>query len=335
MSLPHFQTPWAWVSLLIIPVLAWDYFRHSAPGGKRRAAIRFPSLAVVKRMPSSLVFRLRHVPIFFRFCAAALLSLALARPQQGESLEEVTSQGVDIILVQDVSSSMKTMDFKPKNRLTVAKSVMEDFILGRKHDRIGLVIFSGRSYTQCPLTLDYSVLIQLLRQVDFGRVEDGTAIGTAILNGVNRLRGSNAKSKVMVLLTDGENNAGEVDPVTAARAAQALNIKVYTVGVGKEGEQPLEVDDPFFGKRIVPVLTKIDERMLREIADITGGKYFRAQDPKALQSIYQTIDTLEKSEIETTRFYRYRELFPGLAWLALMLLLAEALLLHTRFRKVP
>jgi Ca-activated chloride channel family protein len=312
--------------------LAWDYFRRNE---KRRASIRFPSLSVVKRMPASVAYRLRHVLVFLRLGAVALLTVALARPQLGESLEEVSTQGVDIVLVLDVSSSMKTMDFKPKNRLHVAKKVIEEFILGRQHDRIGLVVFSGRSFTQCPLTLDYNVLVQLLRKVEFGQVEDGTAIGTAVLNGTNRLRGSGAKSKVIVLLTDGENNAGEVDPVTAARAAKALGVKIYTIGVGKEGEQPLEVEDPFFGKRIVAVPTRIDEPMLREIAGLTGAKYYRAQDPKALEDIYKTIDELEKTEIKTSSYTRYREVFSLLAWAALGLILAEVLLAHTRFRKVP
>ncbi len=332
MMFPHLNFPWALTLLPLVPLLAWDYFRRN---DKRKASIRFPSIAIVKKLPESLAFRLRHVLVLFRLLALTLLIFSLARPQFGESVEEVSTLGVDIVLALDVSSSMKTMDFKPKNRLVVAKKVIEDFILGRKHDRIGLVVFSGRSFTQCPLTLDYSVLVQLLRKVDFGQVEDGTAIGTAILNATNRLRGSHAKSKVMVLLTDGENNSGEVDPVTAARAAEALGIKIYTIGVGKEGEQPMEVDDPFFGKRIVGVPTRIDEPMLKQIASQTGGQYFRAQDPKALEGIYGTIDQLEKTEIKTTSFTRYRELFAACVWLALGLILLEMILAHTRFRKVP
>ncbi|HAO99483.1 MAG TPA: aerotolerance regulator BatA [Fibrobacteres bacterium] len=230
---------------------------------------------------------------------------------------------------------MRTLDFKPKNRLVAAKKVIEDFIMGRKHDRIGLVVFAGHSYTQCPLTLDYNVLAELLRKVDFGHVEDGTAIGTGLLNGINRLRGSTAKSKVVVLLTDGQNNAGEVDPVTAARAAQALGIKVYTIGMGKDGDQPIEIDDPVFGKRIVSVRTDVDMSMLRQIAQITGGKSYRAQDTHALEEIYGEIDKLEKSEIKTTSYYRYHELFMTLAYAALLLILAEAILANTRFRKVP
>ena len=331
MTWPHFQNPQAFVLLALIPLLALDYLRRHQ---QRRASIRFPSLAVVKRMPPSTAYRLRHVLIVLRLAAIALIVVALARPQQGETLEEVSTQGVDITLILDVSSSMKTMDLKP-NRMISAKKVIESFIMGRKHDRIGLVVFAGHSYTQCPLTLDYSVLTQLLRRVDFGHVEDGTAIGTAILNGVNRLRGSTAKSKVIVLLTDGQNNSGEVDPVTAARAAQALGIKVYTIGVGKDGDQPIEVDDPVFGKRIVAIRSDVDMPMLQQIADLTGGKCYRAQDNQALQDIYQSIDKLEKSEIKTNSYSRYRELFMTLAYIALGLLILESLLAQTRFRKVP
>ncbi len=331
MNLPHFQTPLAFALLLLVPLLAWDYFRRHQ---KRRASIRFPSLAVVKKLPHSKAYRFRHSLTVFRLLAIALLIIALARPQQGETLEEVTTQGVDISLVLDVSSSMKTMDLRP-NRLISAKKVIENFIAGRKHDRIGLVVFAGHSYTQCPLTLDYSVLIQLLRRVDFGHVEDGTAIGTAILNGVNRLRSSTAKSKVIVLLTDGQNNAGEVDPVTASRAAQALGIKVYTIGVGKDGDQPIEVDDPVFGKRIVAMHSDVDMPMLQQIATLTGGKCYRAQDSKALQDIYETIDKLEKTEIKTNSYSRYRELFMPLAFVALLFLMLESILAQTRFRKAP
>jgi len=330
--LPHFHNPWVLWLLLAVPLLAWDAWRRE---GKRRASIRFPSIDGLRDLPPTWTQRLRHSLIVLRLAAVALLVAALARPQSSESLEEINSLGVDISLVLDVSSSMKTLDFKPANRLVIAKQVLEKFVMGRKHDRISLVVFSGRSFTQCPPTLDYDVLVQLLRQVDFGRVEDGTAIGTAILNGTNRLRGAGAKSKVMILLTDGANNAGEVSPVTAARAAKALGIKIYTVGVGKDGDQPLEVDDPMFGKRIVMVPTQIDEPMLREIASLTGGQYFRAQNSQALADIYAGIDKLERSEIRTSSHTRYSELFMNLAWAALAFLVIEIVLAQTRFRKAP
>jgi Ca-activated chloride channel homolog len=213
--------------------------------------------------------------------------------------------------------------------------VIENFVLGRSHDRIGLVVFSGKSFTQCPLTLDYGILTQFLRKVDFGMVEDGTAIGTSLLNSTNRLRLSGAKSKVIILLTDGANNAGEVDPVTAAKAAKALGIKIYAIGVGKDGEQPMEIDDPLFGKRIVSVKTDVDLPMLQTIATLTGGKSYRAQDAKALEGIYEDIDKLEKTEVKTTSYYRYHELFRNLLIIALLILLLETALANTRFMKIP
>jgi len=331
-NLPHFQNPYFLIGLGTIPFLAWDYFRKNQ---KRKASIRFPSLAIIKRVPHSLAYRARHMLLALRLLAIALMCIALARPQYGEAIEDVTTNGLDIMLTLDISGSMRTMDFKPSNRLVVAKKVIENFILGRQHDRIGLVIFSGKSFTQCPLTLDYGILTEFLRRVDFGMVEDGTAIGTALLNSTNRLRLSGAKSKVIILLTDGANNAGEVDPVTAAKAAKALNIKIYAIGVGKEGEQPIEVDDPLFGKRIVSVKTDVDMPMLQTIATLTGGRWYRAQDAKALEGIYEDIDKLEKTEVKTTSYYRYHELFRNLLIIALLILLLETALANTRFMKIP
>lgn len=330
--IPHFQHPLFLLGLLVIPFLIWDYFHKNR---RRKASIRFPTLAIVKRVPESWAYRARHVLLVLRILTVSLLCVALARPQYGEAIEDVTTQGIDIMLVQDLSMSMKTMDFRPQNRLHVAKQTMEKFILGRHNDRIGLVVFAGQAFTQCPLTLDYGVLVQFLRKVDFGLVEDGTAIGTGILTGLNRLRASTAKSKVMVVLTDGENNAGEVDPLTAAKAAKALGIKIYTIGVGKQGEQPMEIEDPLFGKRIVSIPTKINEPMMRSIASLTGGQYYRAQDPKGLEQIYSTIDKLEKTEITSSSYYRYHEIFRNLVLAALAFLLLEIGLANTRFMKIP
>lgn len=332
MTLPHFQNPYFLAGLAAIPYLAWDYFRKNQ---RRKASIRFPSLAIIKRVPHSLAYRARHMLLALRLLAIALMCIALARPQYGEAIEDVTTNGIDIMLALDISGSMRTMDFKPQNRLVVAKQVIESFVLGRAHDRIGLVVFSGKSFTQCPLTLDYGILVQFLRKVDFGMVEDGTAIGTALLNATNRLRISGAKSKVIILLTDGANNSGEVDPVTAAKAAKALGIKIYAIGVGKEGEQPMEIDNPLFGKQIVSVKTDVDMPMLESIANLTGGKWYRAQDAKSLQDIYADIDKLEKTEIKTTSYYRYHELFRNLLIIALLILLLETALANTRFMKIP
>ena len=332
MNLPDFQNPAFLAGLFVIPFLAWDYFRKTQ---KRKASIRFPSLAIMKRVPVSMAYRARHILLVLRLLAIALLCVAMARPQYGEAIEDITTNGIDIVLALDISSSMKTMDFKPKNRLFVAKQVIENFILGRKSDRIGLVVFSGKSFTQCPLTLDYGIVVQFLRRTDFGMVEDGTAIGTGLMNAANRLRQSGAKSKIIVLLTDGANNSGEVDPIMAAKAAKALGIKVYTIGVGKEGDQPMEIDDPMFGKRIVSVKTDVDEPTLKSIANVTGGNFYRARDAKALAEIYQTIDKLEKTEIKTNSYYRYHELFRNLLILALLLLFLEIALANTRFMKIP
>jgi Ca-activated chloride channel family protein len=332
MMIPHFHSPWVLWLLLLVPLLAFDAVRRE---GKRRASIRFPGAGNLQGLPAGWAQRFRHALIVLRLGAVTMLVVAAARPQSGECLEETDTLGLDIALVLDVSTSMKAMDFQPRHRLQVAKQVLENFVAGRKHDRISLVVFAGRSYTQCPPTLDYDVLVTLLRQVDFGRVQDGTAIGTGLLNAANRLRGTGTQGKVMILLTDGVNNMGEVAPVTAARAAAALGIKIYTVGVGKDGDHPVEVDDPVYGKRVVMARTEIDEDMLRTVAKITGGKYFRAQDSKALAAIYTEIDGLEKVEIKTSRYTRYRELFMPLAATALILLLLEMLLAHTRFRRVP
>jgi Ca-activated chloride channel family protein len=332
MIAPHFQNPWFLLGLAAVPFLAWDHFRKTS---KRKASIRFPSLAVVKRVPHSVMYRLRHILLVLRLLAISLMCIAIARPQYGESIEDVTTNGIDIMLALDISGSMRTLDFRPQNRLFVAKKVIENFITGRSHDRIGLVIFAGKSFTQCPLTLDYGILVQFLRKVDFGLVEDGTAIGTGLMNACNRLRLNGAKSKVVILLTDGANNSGEVDPITAAKAAKALGIKVYTIGVGKEGEQPIEMDDPLFGRRIVSVKTDVDMPTLQTIADLTGGKCYRAQDAKALETIYEQIDKLEKTEIKTSSYYRYHELFRNLLLAALAVLILEIALANTRFMKIP
>jgi len=330
--IPYFHHPWYLLLLLLIPLLGFHQLRLNK---KRKASIRFPSLNVVKKVPSTFALKLRSSLLVIRLVVLILMIVAMARPQRGESREDTKTHGVDIVLALDISSSMSTLDFKPKNRLNVAKKVVEDFVLGRVSDRIGLVVFAGKSFTQCPLTLDYGILIQFLKSVEFGMVEDGTAIGTSLLNCANRLRNSEAKSKVIILLTDGENTAGEVDPLTAAQAVKTLGIKVHTIGVGKEGNQPREIEDEIFGKRIVMVTTKIDEQTLKGIADITGGQYFRAQNPKSLAEIYSRIDKMEKTEIETNNYTRYYELFSPILWVALALLFLEIVLANTRFMKLP
>jgi Ca-activated chloride channel family protein len=248
---------------------------------------------------------------------------------------EITSEGIDIVLALDISGSMKAEDFKPRNRLHVAKEVADEFVRGRQGDRIGLVVFASTSFTQCPLTLDYDVVLSQLDRVDFGAIDDGTAIGTAIANGVNRLRRSDAESKVLILLTDGRNNAGKIDPQTAATVAKAESVKVYTIGVGTEKDAPYPVDDPIFGRRYVKIPASVDDKTLQEIASQTGGEYFRATTPEMLVTVFGKIDQLEKTEIETTEFVEYDELQARFTLPALFLLVCEVLLSRLWLRRLP
>jgi Ca-activated chloride channel family protein len=325
-----FAYPWMLWALLLIPLLAFWYWR------RRRhmfTELTFSSLQPFDHTPRSLRERLREVPIVLRLVALALFIVALARPQAVSSRENVSTEGIDIVLLLDISGSMLAEDFSP-NRLVAAKQVADEFIDGRINDRIGLVIFSAESFTQCPLTTDYPVLKSLLKEVKNGMIADGTAIGLAIANGVNRLKDSKAKSKVMILLTDGVNNRGEIDPITAAKIAATYNLRVYTVGVGAQGEAPYPVETPFgIQRRLIPV--DLDEKTLTAVAEMTGGKYYRATDNRKLKAIYREIDQLERSKIEVTAYKRYTELFYN--WLAagLLALLIEVLLGGTVLRKIP
>ena len=273
--------------------------------------------------------------MILRMLAVFIFILALARPQAGQKEEEIITEGIDIMLTLDTSGSMKAEDFAPQNRLAAAKDVLREFIKSRHSDRIGLVVFSRFSFTQCPLTLDYGALFELLDKVDIGMIEDGTAIGTAITNAVNRLRDSNVKSKIIILLTDGVNNAGKIDPLTAANAAKALGIKIYTVGAGKPGGAMYPVEDPIFGKRYVHMDTEIDEALLKNIADETGGIYFRAKDKQGLEEIYKTIGKLEKTKVETKEYANYTELAVFFMLPGFILFLLEIILANTVLRKIP
>lgn len=328
----RFANPLFLILLGIIPLLVWDYFRRSKA---REATIIFSDISIVKDIRTGFRVRYRHVPMILRMIAISIFILSLARPQGGEREEEIITEGIDIMLTLDTSSSMKAEDFKPQNRLGAAKEVMEEFIKSRRNDRIGLVVFSRFSFTQCPLTLDYGTLLDLLENIDIGMIEDGTAIGTAIANSVNRLRDSAAKSKVIILLTDGINNAGKIDPLTAASLSRALGIKIYTIGAGEPGGALYPVEDPIFGKRYVRMDTQIDEKLLEEIAGETGGMYFRAKDEKALKKIYETIGRLEKTEIEVKEYANYNELAPFFILPGLVIFLLEITLSNTLFRKIP
>jgi Ca-activated chloride channel family protein len=277
--------------------------------------------------------QLRQTPLVLRLLTIGIFLVALARPQSVSARQNMTTEGIDIVLVLDISRSMLAEDFTP-NRIIAAKQVADEFIQGRTDDRIGLVIFSGESFTQCPLTTDYTVLRNLLREVKEGMIVDGTAIGLALANGAGRLRDSKAKSKVMILLTDGVNNRGEIDPLTGAKLAATYGVRVYTVGVGTQGEAPYPFPTPYGVRRqMIPV--DLDEKMLEQVAAMTGGKYFRATDNRKLRAIYKEIDLLEKTKIEVTAYKKYTDLFPLWLVAGCVVALLEIGLSTTVLRKIP
>lgn len=328
----RFATPVAFLLLAVIPLLILWLIRYRR---RRTSNIIFSDLKLVRdARPGGRLWAEIASP-GIQLLGLALLVVALARPQTGNVSTETSSEGIDIILTLDISGSMKAEDFRPQNRLHVAKEVIKDFIASRTNDRIGLVVFAKESFTQCPLTLDYNVLLDFLDNVTFDMVEDGTAIGMAIANSCNRLRDSPAKSKVIILLTDGVNNAGEINPVTAAEIAKTLGIKVYAIGAGKPGPAPYPVDDAIFGKRYINVENEIDEESLRQIAELTNGRYYRAKDERGLKEIYDEISSLEKTKITTKQYMNFRELYMYLLAAGLGLILIEAVVSQTRYRKLP
>lgn len=316
--------------LLLVPALGYWFWKKR---DKISPSFTYSTLQVFGKAPRTLKEKLANLPVWLRLAALAFLIIAAARPQSYSSGQNMYTEGIDIAMVLDISGSMLSEDLKP-NRIEAAKKVIDDFIAGRTNDRIGLVIFSQDAFTQCPLTIDYSVLRNLLKQVHSGMVDDGTAIGNAIADGVNRLKDSKSKSKVMILLTDGVNNAGEIDPITAAQIAQKFGVRIYTVGVGTMGEAPYPFQTPF-GIRYQMIPVEIDENLLQQISNITGGKYFRATDNKKLEDIYKEIDHLEKTRVEVTSYRNAKELFYGWAFIGLFLLVAEAGLSRTYLRKLP
>jgi Ca-activated chloride channel family protein len=326
----RFANPEYLFLLLAIPAMIYWYWKKYR---RQIAELQMPTLEVFHAGPRSWRQRLRHLLFVFRLLAFGLLTVALARPQSASRGENVSTEGIDIVLASDISGSMLAEDFRP-NRIEASKRVAADFIDGRPNDRIGLVIFSGESFTQCPLTIDHGVLKNLLAQVKSGMVEDGTAIGMGLATSVSRLKESRAKSKVVILLTDGVNNRGSIDPLTAAAIAQTFGVRVYTIGVGTIGMAPYPVQTPF-GTQYQNVPVEIDEQLLQKIADQTGGKYFRATDNHSLKAIYDEIDTMEKTKIEVTQFRRYSEEFYAPAMAGGGLLLLEVLLGLTIFRKFP
>ncbi|MBI4548873.1 MAG: VWA domain-containing protein [Ignavibacteriae bacterium] len=316
--------------LFLVPAMIIWYWRKQP---KQFVELQVSTTKVFYTVPRSWRQRLRHFLFVLRLLALVLLTIALARPQSTSQGENVTTEGIDIVLTTDISGSMLAEDFRP-NRIEAAKKVAIEFIDGRPNDRIGLVVFAGESFTQCPLTIDHGVVKNLLKEVKSGMIEDGTAIGMGLATAVSRIKDSQAKSRVIILLTDGVNNRGSIDPLTAAQIAQTLGIRVYTIGVGTIGMAPYPVQTPF-GTQYQNVPAEIDEALLQKIADQTGAKYFRATDNRTLKTIYNEIDRLEKTKIEVTQFRRYKEEFYQAAMVAGAFLLLEVLLSQTVFRKIP
>jgi Ca-activated chloride channel family protein len=327
----RFQDPfWLWALVLPPLVVAAAWLRER----RGTSALAFPGLSRAKLASPGWRARLRHLPVMLAAAGLAVAVLAQARPQHGTSREDVTTQGVDIVVALDVSGSMRAEDFQPRNRLEVAKEVVGNFVKHRVTDRIGLVVFAGRSLTKAPPTTDTAVLLRQLEDVKLEMLPDGTAIGSGLATSLTRLRRSKATSRVIVLVTDGSNNAGEIDPGTATSLAKAMEVRVYTILVGRGGEvpMPVQVRDPFTGDvvtRKVPVQVDVDPDLMKRIASETGGEFFRATDSASLHQIFDRIDKLEKSEIKVTAYRRYRELYrpllmaaaallgtAGLAWVA-------------------
>jgi Ca-activated chloride channel homolog len=312
--------PWFLLLLIALPFL-WKRYQHSE--SLRFSKMKVPSLPNSRGIPASGRVKWRKVPVVLRLAALALLIFALARPQKPLGTTPLSTEGIDIMLSLDISSSMLAQDFKP-DRLQAALEVGKDFIRKRPNDRIGMVIFAGESFTQCPLTTDHQVLLHLLENVNIKMLEDGTAIGMGLATAVNRLRQSESKSKVVILMTDGVNNSGYIDPQTAMEMAINDKVKVYTIGIGRTGVAPYPVSDPYTGRTVLREMeVQIDEELMQQIATGTGGRYYRAEENRQLENIYKTIDELERSEIKMTGYTPKEELFLPFVVLALMLLLME------------
>jgi Ca-activated chloride channel family protein len=324
-----FAQPWAFLLLMLVPLTVFWQIRMRQ---RAHPALRMSTISGLVHLKPGLRIRLRTLLTVLRALAMVALIVALARPQSSSITENVNSEGIDIVLAMDVSGSMNAEDFSP-NRVEAAKRLAAEFIKGREGDRMGLVIFAGESFTQCPVTIDRRVLLEQVAAVKNGILEDGTAIGDGLATAVDRVRNAKGKSRVVILLTDGEHNAGRLGPETALQIAKTYNVKVYTIGVGSRGRAPYPVQTPAGVQKVMQEV-KIDEDLLRRIAAETGGRYYRATDTRSLKSIYQQIDTLEKTQVEVTSFKHYAELFFPFALLAIICLALEALLRWTVFRSV-
>ena len=330
----RFANPWWLILIALLPLLAWLRQRFS-----RQSAFLYSSVTLVKSITTLNGSAASRILPKLRWFAILCCILALARPQKGEGEASVTASGIDIVVAVDLSGSMAAEDFEirgqPANRVAIAKDVLQDFIERRPSDRIGLVAFAGRAYIATPLTLDHDFLRQNLDRLELGLIEDGTAIGSALSASINRLRDLKGKSRIVILMTDGQNTAGKIPPLTAAEAAKTLGIKVYTIGVGTHGSARVPYVDAFGVKRYVMQAVDIDEETLTKIATSTQGKYYRADNSKALRAIYEEIDRMEKTEVEVKKYQRYQELYPWLTLPGLVLLLLEIILSHTVWRKLP
>lgn len=330
MSSIEFASPHFLFILIVIPLLVlWYIFRNN----KQQAYIRFSDTGFFDKLPRTWKSYLRHIVFALQMVALGLFIIALARPQSSSKNQTVNIEGIDIVLAMDISSSMLAADLKP-DRLEAAKTVAADFVSGRPGDRMGLIVFSGETFTQVPLTTDHGMMLNMLKDMKCGMLEDGTAIGDGLASAVSRLKDSEAISKVVILLTDGDNNAGSIDPNTAAEMAKLFGIRVYTIGAGTRGTAPYPVQTPFGGIQYQQVPVTINETLLQQIADETGGKYFRAESESKLQQIYDEIDKMERSKIEVNEFKRlHEEFYPFVIW-GLILLVLSFILKNTIFKSI-
>jgi len=325
----EFHNPEYLFLLILIPILiAWYVWKRK----KYFATLQISSVAAFSNMKPTFKVWARHILFIIRMLALILLIIVMARPQSSNSWKNISTKGIDIILDMDISGSMLAQDFKP-NRLEAAKEVAIKFINGRPNDRVGLVVFSGESFTQCPLTTDHASVINLMKDIKSGMIEDGTAIGEGLANGIRRLKDSPAKSKVIILLTDGINNMGAIDPLTAAEIAKTFNIRIYTIGIGSRGMAPYPIQTPF-GMQYQQMKVEIDETLLQRISDETGGKYFRATNKKKLEDIYKEIDKLEKSKIKIKEYRKKNDEYLWWGIIAILLLTIEGILRYTVFRSI-
>ncbi|MFV0390368.1 MAG: vWA domain-containing protein [Paludibacteraceae bacterium] len=315
--------------LLLIPVIGWYLWETR----KSDASMQISSVARLKDAPQTARLRMRHLPFILRLLAISMLILAIARPQSSLNWRKENKEGIDIMMALDISGTMMAEDLRP-NRLEAAKNVAVDFIQSRPNDNLGLVVFAAESFTQCPLTIDHTVLINLFSGIRYGMIEDGTAIGLGLANAVTRIKESKAKSKVIILLTDGSNNRGDIAPMTAAEIAKTFGIRVYAIGVGSHGMVSMPVQTPF-GVRFEKMKSEFDEATLEKIAEITGGQYFRATNNAKLREVYQEIDQLEKTKISVQEFSNKSELYFIFALLAFLLLLTEILVRNTWLKTLP